>query len=107
MKHSPVASQSLWCRRDEDFFQFEVAISAPYQIEDLWLCDWSLGKLFPKEVSPARNVSSLTAVTSAIGAITTFLVEKQRQGHMFYLTSSEEELIPNMTDLFMSDIAPL
>jgi hypothetical protein len=101
--NNPVASWTLWCRRDDLLIEFKLAVATPHQDADSWICEWSMGNLFPHSLAPAIGVSSMHSLVCAFIGLRTFLNGREELGDKFYCgSSSEENLVERIEDLFWS-----
>ena len=104
-----VASCLLWCRGDS-LIEFEVALGAPYKVDNKWHCDWSLGRLAEvhpastmlREFAPGTGYSSMDALASAQGSIVRSLELIEVTGASFYTDPQELDLIEDLRAFFPS-----
>jgi hypothetical protein len=78
-----IATWTLWCRRGESLIEFEVEIGAPNKEEEIWHCDWSLGRLIDHPLHPAQSISSMHALACAQLGISSFYTQDRRPGISF------------------------
>lgn len=102
---------TLWCKRNNQVFEFTASIGVPTQREDGdWECLWSLGKMLNHEGHALRSINSMLAMLTSIKFVAVFLKGRSEQGDLFYLDESLEEPIDDITQLFselsFNNIAP-
>ena len=99
---NPIATWTLWCQRGGSLIEFEVELGAPYREEEIWRCDWSLGKLTDHPPSPAQSISSMHSLVCAQVGISGYLRARQKAGDQFYLDSSadDKDLIEDLDRFF-------
>ena len=100
MKNS-VGNWTFWCRRNDLLIEFEISVGTPYLDGDSWICEWSMGNLFPHPLAPAVGVSSMHSLICSLVGMRSFLQSREEQGDKFYCgDSSEDNLVNNIGDLF-------
>jgi hypothetical protein len=84
----------MWCRRGEGVIEFDVELGAPYQVGELWYCEWSMGTLTAHRLLPSHSICSMHALACAQVGISSYLHTCKKNGDRFYIEAdaNAEEL---------------
>ena len=90
-----MASCKLWCRRGDAIFELNVEIGVPFQVREIWYCEWAIDPLALHRPRPAESNCSMHVLACALTAISSYLHTRQKIGDRFYMepdiTSEELE----------------
>ena len=101
LKMNEAAHITLWCKREDSVFEFTAKVSIPKKIDDeLWGCEWSLGKLLLHEGATLKNVGSMLTLSTAIRFVAVFLDGRSTMGDEFYFDEALTEPVGDIYELF-------
>ena len=101
-----ISECALFCKRGDRVIPFVTSVGLPRETAEYWECDWSMGDLFPHDIMPARSMSSMLALISALKSIVGFLKARCDMGDIFFFDRDLSEPIDDIVALFWSSYFP-
>jgi hypothetical protein len=103
---NPISDCALFCKRGDKVIPFVASVGLPRETAEYWECDWSMGDLFPHDIMPARSMSSMLALISALKSIVGFLKARCDMGDIFFFDRDLSKPIDDIVALFWSSYFP-